>query len=107
MDFAELAAAADPRIFENNMLDSSGNPAALYLDENNNSLTMAAMVDALADMIVSGTLDGNAMLVMPPADLHIAPGSPCDGAGTPTGAPSVDLDGMARGNPPDIGADEI
>jgi hypothetical protein len=43
-----------------------------------------------------------------PGDLHIQPASPCNGAGTPNGAPALDMDGQPR-DPmmPDIGADEL
>ena len=37
-------------------------------------------------------------------DLHITPGSPCLGKGTPTGAPATDKDGNTRPNPPSMGA---
>lgn len=37
---------------------------------------------------------------------HITPSSPAKGAGTATGAPAVDLDGVTRANPPSIGAYE-
>jgi hypothetical protein len=39
-------------------------------------------------------------------NLHLQPLSPARAAGTPTGAPTVDLDGMSRSNPPSIGAYE-
>ncbi len=39
-------------------------------------------------------------------DLHLAAGSPCIGAGTSTGAPSIDKDGVIRPDPPAIGAYE-
>lgn len=107
VNFVELAANADPRIFESNMLDSAGSPSALYLDENASALSTAAMVDALADMIVSGTLSADAMLVNPPTDVHLQNGSPCKDAGTPTGAPKTDIDGQTRDASPDIGADEL
>jgi hypothetical protein len=40
-------------------------------------------------------------------DLHLAVGSPCEGAGTPVGVPLKDFEGDKR-DPvkPDIGADE-
>ncbi len=37
---------------------------------------------------------------------HVTPSSPAKGAGTATGAPAVDLDGVTRPNPPSIGAYE-
>ena len=39
-------------------------------------------------------------------DLHLMPGSPCLGAGTPNGAPATDKDGKSRPNPPSMGAYE-
>jgi hypothetical protein len=39
-------------------------------------------------------------------DFHLKPGSSAIGAGTPTNAPSLDLDGKARKSPPSIGAYE-
>jgi hypothetical protein len=107
INLVELAAAADPRIFENNNLDSAGNPNALYLDENNSSLNMAAQVNALLDMVVAGTLASNSMLVNPPTDMHLMNGSPCKDAGTVSGAPLTDIDGAKRDAKPDIGADEL
>ena len=40
-------------------------------------------------------------------DLHLKPGSPCLGTGTPDGAPPTDLDGTPRPNPPSMGAYEL
>ena len=40
-------------------------------------------------------------------DLHLKPGSPCLGVGTADGAPSTDLDGTPRPNPPSMGAYEM
>jgi len=37
---------------------------------------------------------------------HLLPGSPAIGAGSPTGAPATDFDGVARGASIDIGAFE-
>ena len=39
-------------------------------------------------------------------DLHLQPGSPCLGAGTAAGAPTTDITGATRPNPPSIGAYE-
>ena len=42
-----------------------------------------------------------------PMDIHLQVGSPCIGAGTPTGAPPIDFEGTPRDPAaPDIGADE-
>jgi hypothetical protein len=40
----------------------------------------------------------------PAVDLHLEEDSPAAGAGTATGAPSDDVDGRPRGDPPDLGA---
>ena len=40
-------------------------------------------------------------------DLHLKPGSPCLGTGTPDGAPPTDLDGNPRPIPPSMGAYEV
>ncbi len=40
-------------------------------------------------------------------DLHLTTPSPVENAGTPLAAVTVDIDGDARGTPPEIGADEV
>ncbi len=103
----EQSTVSDPRIFENNDLDPTGAPPSIYMDEVGNGLTMAAQVNALTDMIVAGTISADPMFIAYPMDLHISATSPCDGAGTPAGAPAVDMDGDTRSSTtPDIGADE-
>ena len=42
-----------------------------------------------------------------PFDLHVQPNSACLDVGVLIAAVSTDIDGQARNNPPDIGADEI
>jgi len=107
-DFVEAGSVADPRVFQNNDLDPTGSPTALYVDEGTMVLTTFGAVDALADMTVGGTISADPLFVAFPADLHISSGSPCDGFGTPAGAPATDMDGDARSSTaPDIGADEI
>jgi hypothetical protein len=104
----EADAAADPRIFENNNIDPYLTPTALYYDEGMTQLATDADVNGLNDMLVSGVISADSLFVAYPTDLHLLPGSPCLGAGTPTGAPTHDMDGNPR-DPvaPDIGADEM
>ncbi len=105
--FAELVAAADPRIFEHNDFDPANNPTALYLDEGNSPLATPGAVNALVDMTVVGNISADPQFVSYPTDLHLSAGSMCDGAGTSNGAPALDMDGAARDpNTPDIGPDE-
>jgi len=106
--FVEADASSDPRIFESNDLDPRGSPDALYLDEATAILTTHTAVNALADMTVSGVISADPLFMTFPTNMHITSGSPCDGAGTPAGAPAFDMDADARSTTaPDIGADEI
>jgi hypothetical protein len=106
--FSEAVAGADPRVFENNDLDPTGSPAALYFDEGATPLTAYADVNTRTDMTTADNISADPLFVAYPADLHIGTGSPCDAAGTTAGAPSTDMDGAARSaTDPDIGADEI
>jgi hypothetical protein len=100
----EEAVSGDPRVFENNDLDPTRGPAALYVDEGTTNLTMASEVDALG---YSGTRSVDPSFLAYPTDLHIDVASMCIGAGTANGAPAVDYDGDARSaTAPSIGADE-
>jgi hypothetical protein len=55
----------------------------------------------------TGNISGNPLFLNAAAgDYHLTFGSPCIDAGTPTGAPATDLDGIARDATPDIGAYE-
>jgi hypothetical protein len=106
-DVREESATADPRIFTNDDLDPAGaGGPVLYVDEGTMSLSSAAMVNALTDATVNGVLSADPMFASFPTDLHIAAGSMCVGAGTATGAPADDYDGMPRAAPPAIGADQ-
>ncbi len=103
----EAVAGADPRVFENNDLDPTGMPTALYFDELVTPITTAAQVNALADMTVSGVISADPLYTAYPGDLHLTAGSPCVGAGTAVGAPAKDFEGDPRDPAtPDIGADE-
>jgi hypothetical protein len=98
----ELAAGADPRLFENNDLFTLGD-AGLYLDEGSTALPDVAAVNGLggaaATLAADPQYDGG---------IHLGPGSPCRNAGTATGAPADDIDGNRRPQESanDIGADE-
>jgi hypothetical protein len=54
----------------------------------------------------TSTVSGDPLFHAAPSNLHIATGSPAAGAGTATGAPATDHDGVTRPNPPAIGAYE-
>jgi hypothetical protein len=95
--FREAGPFADPSVFEHNW-------AGGYLDEGTTFENGAAAINALTDMTVSGTIDGNLQFV--DAAFHLGSTSVCINAGTPTGAPADDMDGETRTAPPDIGADE-
>ncbi|HRI69602.1 MAG TPA: choice-of-anchor Q domain-containing protein, partial [Polyangium sp.] len=105
--FSELVAMGDPRIFQNNLFDTTNPPTALYLDENTQTLTMPAQIDALMGTMASSTLSGDPKFMMYPADVHLNAGSPCINAGTATGAPAADYYGRARDAMPDIGPSEF
>jgi hypothetical protein len=70
-------------------------------------LQSAAAVNALTDATFAGNISADPMFASYPSNLHINAGSACIGAGTPAGAPAVDMDGDVRDlTTPDIGADE-
>jgi len=107
-DFYESDVAADPRFFESNDLDPFNAPTNLYYDADTGGVNTAAGVNGLLDMTVSGTISSNPTFVAYPVNAHLLGGSPCDGAGTPNGAPATDMDNQARDAvTPDIGPDEI
>src|SRR6185369_2696548 len=94
--FAERDHLSDPRIFQNNDLDPTGTPGALYRDENGSSLNSADAVNGLGDItVVSGNISADPMFVSA-TDLHLAAGSACIDAGTTNGAPAIDLDRKKR-----------
>jgi hypothetical protein len=105
--FAERAVSVDPRVFQNNDIDPTGAPTALYLDEGTTPVTTAAGIDLLGDMVKGGTISADPLFKAYPTDLRLSPGSPCADMGTATGAPALDFDGAIRDSKPDIGADEL
>jgi hypothetical protein len=107
IDFIETEAGITPRLFQNNDLDPTGTPTALYLRPTTSVAGIAA-VNMLPG--ASGNISADPGFVgsgsAGPADLHLGPGSACVNAGTPVGAPKIDFDGKARDDKPDIGAFE-
>jgi hypothetical protein len=101
IDFIETEAAVTPRVFENNDLDPTGPPTSLYLRPMT-SLTTLAAVNALPG--AAGNISADPAFAG--VDYHLSAGSACINAGTPVGAPKLDLDGKARDDKPDIGAYE-
>lgn len=65
----------------------------------------AGSANALVKFVTPSTTQGVAGYVET-ANWSLAPGSVCIGAGTPSGAPSIDILGENRSNPPSIGAYE-
>jgi len=64
--------------------------------------------DIQGSYVGTGNIDADPQFVnAATGDLHLKPGSPCLGKGTPNGAPATDLDGNARPNPPSMGAYEV
>jgi hypothetical protein len=104
--FWESSPPVEPRIFENNDLDPTGSPTALYLDANATALTTEAAVNALTGTVASGNISADPMFVAPPSDLRLGAGSRCADTGTATGAPARDYAGRMRDSKPDIGAHE-
>jgi hypothetical protein len=105
-DFWEDTPPVSPRVFENNDLDPTGSPTALYLDANATSLTTAAAVNALTGTTAGGNISADPLFTAAPTDWHLGTGSACVNAGTTAGAPKRDFDGKARDAKPDIGAFE-
>jgi hypothetical protein len=104
--FWEQSPPVEPRIFQNNDLDPTGSPTALYFDANATPLTTAAAVNAFTGTIASGNISVDPMFVAAPSDLHLGSASMCVDAGTTVGAPLRDYTGKARDAKPDIGAYE-
>lgn len=112
--FREAGTSADPLELSNNLffvVTLSMNPP-LYINEGLSVLTTPTAINNLMDTTASGNIGGNPQFLAPASgDFHIGSMSPARGAGTSTGAPTVDIDNQARPNPngtqPDIGADEI
>jgi len=110
-DFSEALPTTDPRIFQNNDLDSSVG-TTLYVDEGTTRETTVTAVNSLTDTTISGNISAPPMFAAPStdfstADLSLNANSACKGAGTKTGAPIRDFDGTLRSaTNPSIGAYE-
>ena len=106
MDFAEVLAGTDPRLFENNDLDPGTGNTILYFNEGTTAIREIAAVNALTDTMVRGNISADPRFASA-TNLHLMTGSPCVSAGTSAGAPTTDKDGKARDrNKPTIGAYE-
>ena len=107
-NIAETDASADPRLLEHNNLDPRATPTALYRDEGTTNVATVASVNALSDISAKNNLSVDSEFVSYNTDLHITSQSMCIAAGTPAGAPALDMDGDVRDmSTPDIGADEF
>jgi hypothetical protein len=80
---------ANPVVFEHNAFAGDSTPR--YFDNDSwSTLLSLEQINAMPDVVSSGNLFGSSGI----------------DAGTPTGAPLVDIDGQARDEYPDVGADE-
>ena len=105
-DIAELDAAADPRVVQNNDLwKDTSNPTALYRNEAAVNLVTAADVNLMSDIVAGGNISADPSLAV---DGHIAANSACRNTGTSEGGPLYDFDGNLRPQEAvfDIGMDE-
>jgi hypothetical protein len=65
-------------------------------------------INGLTMTTSSGNISGDPLFNNYPSDVHLKAGSPCIGAGTPTGEPLLDMDFGARSpTKPSIGPDEF
>ncbi|HTM23244.1 MAG TPA: hypothetical protein VL172_22135 [Kofleriaceae bacterium] len=103
----ELTGGADPRELWNNDLAPNDSPTALYRDEGTTDWTQISDVNALTDTSAQANISADPLQVSYPTDLHLSSGSVCTDAGTPAGAPALDMDGDPRDATPDIGPDEL
>jgi hypothetical protein len=104
----EIAAAADPRILENNDFWYATAPSALYRDEGATDLTTIGAVNGLTDITAAANLSSDPLFVGA-VNYHIGAGSPCRNTGTASGAPTYDWENDPRPQESlfDIGADEF
>jgi len=104
-DIAELDAAADPRVLQNNDLWKDSTPNVLYRNEAAVNLATIADVNLLSDIVVGANISADPVLAV---DGHIAANSACRNTGTSAGGPLYDFDGDLRPQEAafDIGADE-
>jgi hypothetical protein len=102
--FWEDSVGVSPRLFENNDLDPTSGPTALYLKNNNNTLSTLSGVNNLQG--ADGNIAEDPLFTLPPNDLHLNLNSKCANAGTTADAPARDFDNKLRDATPDIGAFE-
>jgi hypothetical protein len=116
VSIVRLSSAAVPTTFEHNALYDG----AVTVSDNDNVASGALLGDYTSSGIATGTmlftaadvdakLGGNGSFAErcdQTSDRHLAAGSACIDAGTPAGAPELDLDGDARDASPDVGPDE-
>jgi hypothetical protein len=101
----ETSVDSDPISLEHCDLVPAGSGRPVYRDEGTTDVATAALVDALGDTLIGGTLDVAPGFASYPVDLHINGGSVCRDADLSPGAPGDDYDGRTR-TAPDIGAFE-
>jgi hypothetical protein len=114
--FEERSGAADPLVVENNLFHVfTGGPVMpplpLYVNEGGTIIGTASGINTLMDMVTSGNVVGNPLFVDPAIGNYALSSamSPASRAGTVTGAPTTDLNGVAGSRPspvmtnPDIG----
>ena len=79
-----------------------------HIISNGFSVPLVSFSDIQGGYPGTGNIDADPQFVNAAAgDLHLKPGSPCLGAGTPNGAPATDLDGNTRPSLPSMGAYEL
>ena len=86
--------------------DTSDSGGEIANDPASTSSAIANYCDIQGGYAGTGNINADPQFVNSPIDLHLKVNSPCALAGTSSGAPATDLDGVARPDPPSIGAYE-
>lgn len=95
-------------VLTNSVVYRNGNVPIYNSTPAYNSPAMASYCDVQSGYPGTDNIDADPQVFnAATSDLHLKPGSPCLGAGTPNGAPPTDLDGNLRPNPPSMGAYEL